>query len=73
VWHFERRPAEKPADFKLTGLAKHFGISVEGAHDALVDVRLSIALAKRLLDAWPEVALDPPDMASHSDVEVAPV
>jgi len=72
VWHFERRPGEKkPDDFKLTGLAKHFGISIEGAHDALVDVRLSIALSKRLLEAWPDVALDAPDFASHSDVDLA--
>lgn len=51
IWHFERRPPEqRPKDYKLTTLAQHFGIEVNGAHDALVDVRLSIAIAKRLLD-----------------------
>lgn len=50
VWHFERLPAaERPKDFKLTGLAQHLGVSVEGAHDALVDVRLSIAIARKLV------------------------
>lgn len=53
VWFFEGALAAKsPKDFKLTGLAEHFGVSVEGAHDALVDVRLSIALARRLLERW---------------------
>jgi hypothetical protein len=39
----------RPKDFKLTGLAEHFGIPTDGAHDALADVRLSIALARRLM------------------------
>lgn len=51
VWHFERQPPdERPKDYTLTGLAKHLGIGgVEGAHDALCDVRLSIEIAKKLL------------------------
>lgn len=53
VWFFEAHPEqEKPADFKLTTLAAHFGIPTDGAHDALFDVRLSIALAHGLLDGW---------------------
>lgn len=63
VWFFEGGCAadpsrSKPKDFKLTGLAEHFGVSVDGAHDALVDVRLSIALARKLVDLWqtPRVA-----------------
>ena len=52
VWHFEQKPpAERPKDYTLVGLAKHLGIEVAGAHDALVDVRLSIAIAQRLLTA----------------------
>lgn len=37
-----------PRDYKLTTLAEYFGLPVDGAHDALVDVRLSIALARKL-------------------------
>lgn len=40
--------AQQPENYKLTGLAEYFGIPVDGAHDALVDVRLSIALARKL-------------------------
>jgi DNA polymerase III epsilon subunit-like protein len=63
VWFFEggaaaEQPAGRPKDFKLTGLAEFFGVSVDGAHDALVDVRLSIALARKLVELWqqPRVA-----------------
>ena len=53
VWFFEAHPHERqPTDFKLKTLAECFGIPTEGAHDALVDVRLSIALARRLLERW---------------------
>lgn len=48
VWHFERI-GSRPKDFKLTGLCEHFEIPTDGAHDALVDVRLSIALARKLV------------------------
>jgi DNA polymerase III epsilon subunit-like protein len=49
VWLFEGA-AERPANFKLTGIAEHFGIPTEGAHDALFDVRLSIAVARRIVE-----------------------
>jgi DNA polymerase III epsilon subunit-like protein len=48
VWFFEGA-SKQPKDFKLTGIAEHFGIPVEGAHEALFDVRLSIAVAKKIL------------------------
>lgn len=48
VWHFEINGG-RPKDFKLTGLAEHFGISTDGAHDALSDVRMTIALARKLV------------------------
>ena len=51
VWLFERT-ADQPKNFKLTGLAEHFGIPIDGAHDALFDVRLSIALARRIVELW---------------------
>jgi DNA polymerase III epsilon subunit-like protein len=37
-----------PRDFKLTTLCQYFGIPIEGAHEALTDVRLTIALARAL-------------------------
>lgn len=37
---------------KLSALCEHFGIAIDGAHDALADVRMSIALAKRLQVRW---------------------
>jgi DNA polymerase III epsilon subunit-like protein len=57
VWLFEGGAASdphaaQPKNFKLTGLAEHFGIPTEGAHDALFDVRLSIAIARRLIEGW---------------------
>jgi len=48
VWFFEQQE-KQPANFKLTGIAEHFGIPIDGAHEALADVRLSIEVAKRLL------------------------
>jgi DNA polymerase III epsilon subunit-like protein len=63
VWLFEGgaaadAPKGQPENFKLTGLAEHFGIPTDGAHDALFDVRLSIALARRIVELWqqPRVA-----------------
>lgn len=37
-----------PEDFKLTTLCRYFSIPTDGAHDALTDVRLTIALAKAM-------------------------
>lgn len=51
VWLFEGL-AEQPKNFKLTGLAEHFGIPTDGAHDALFDVRLSITVARRIVECW---------------------
>ena len=36
---------------ELGTVCEYFGIAVEGQHDALVDVRLTAALARRLRDA----------------------
>lgn len=50
AWFFQQqKDAPKPSALKLTALAQHFGIGFtgEGAHEALADVRMSIALAKR--------------------------
>lgn len=50
IWHGERT-GKRPANHRLVTLAEHHGIPVAGAHDALVDVRLSIALARVLVAA----------------------
>lgn len=50
AWFFQQqKDVPKPSALKLSVLAAHFGIdfSGEGAHEALADVRMSIALAKR--------------------------
>lgn len=49
-WHFARS-GENPNDRTLQGMAKRFGIEGGQAHDALGDVRTTIALAKHLLEA----------------------
>lgn len=47
-WFFSRRHVIPPADFRLVTLAEYFGLSAEGAHDALVDVKLSIEIARAI-------------------------
>lgn len=46
-WWFDERGIA-PDDFKLTTVCRYFHIPTDGAHDALTDVRLTIALAKAL-------------------------
>lgn len=50
LWYFDECGIEPPADYKLETLCRYFDIPTpEGsAHDALVDVRLNIQLAKAL-------------------------
>ncbi len=38
----------KPDSLKLSKVCEYFGITVDGAHDALVDVRMTAALARKL-------------------------
>jgi DNA polymerase III epsilon subunit-like protein len=47
LWWFDDNGIE-PASFRLTELCKHFRIPVDGAHDALTDVRLAIAVSKAM-------------------------
>jgi DNA polymerase III epsilon subunit-like protein len=47
LWHCDEKGIE-PESFRLTALCKHFRIPVNGAHDALTDVRLAIAIAKSM-------------------------
>ncbi len=48
MWYFDESGAPPPADYKLTTLCQHFGIPVVDAHDALGDVRMNVALARKL-------------------------
>jgi DNA polymerase III epsilon subunit-like protein len=50
LWWFDETGTKPPDNYKLETLCKYFGIPVpEGeAHDALVDVRLNVQLAKAL-------------------------
>jgi DNA polymerase III epsilon subunit-like protein len=47
LWHFDHCGIE-PKSFRLTELCNHFRIPVDGAHDALTDVRLAIAVARAM-------------------------
>ncbi len=47
-FHFDESGDDPPKDYKLTTLCEYFGIPTDGAHDALKDVRLTIALARTL-------------------------
>jgi len=44
---------KKPKNFQLSTLCEFFGISSEGAHAALADVRLSAALTKAIVSMRP--------------------
>jgi DNA polymerase III epsilon subunit-like protein len=55
MWYFDERGVT-PSDYKLETLCKYFGITTEGAHDALTDVRMCAALARRLREVPAEIA-----------------
>lgn len=49
IWYFDEHPEmELPANYRLSTLAEYFGMPSEGAHDALADVRMCAALARRM-------------------------
>ena len=50
VWHFERNSIHPPENYQLATIAKFFDIETTGAHDALVDVRLTVKLARIFLE-----------------------
>lgn len=52
MWWFDERGLA-PDDYKLSTLATYFGLPVDGAHDALADVRLTIELSKAMDPRWP--------------------
>jgi len=48
LWWFATKGEKQPRNYQLVTLCEHFGIEHADAHDALGDVRATIALAKRL-------------------------
>lgn len=52
LWYFDEHPeVARPMSLKLSVLCEHFGICVDGAHDALADVRMAAALARAFKEA----------------------
>jgi DNA polymerase III epsilon subunit-like protein len=52
VWFFDEHPeVKRPESLKLAVLCESFGLPVNGAHDALADVRMSAALARAIAKA----------------------
>ena len=49
------RKEDGERDFRLSSLAEANGIDAQGAHNALVDVHMSIALARRIKQAQPRL------------------
>lgn len=51
MFYFDEHPdiAEKPKNLKLSELCAYFGIENAGAHEALTDVRMTVALHRRLI------------------------
>lgn len=50
LWYFAERTtgAPQPANLKLATLAAYFGFDCDGAHDALADVRMCVAIARAM-------------------------
>ncbi len=49
-WYFiEHDDAHPPEDFKLATVCRHFGVELTDAHDALADVRATLALYRQIL------------------------
>lgn len=51
IWYFHERPdIKQPTDFKLATLCQYFGIELVNAHDALADIRATVALYRKLAE-----------------------
>lgn len=51
LWLFDEHPSiKRPESLKLSVLCSYFGIPTNNAHDALIDVRMSAALARAICE-----------------------
>ncbi len=51
MFYFDEHPdLSKPKDLKLSTLCEYFGISADGAHEALTDCRMTVNLHRRLVE-----------------------
>jgi DNA polymerase III epsilon subunit-like protein len=65
IWYFKFNPPA-PKSFRLGALCEHFGVTPEGdLHDALTDVKASIAVAKYLSRVWRRTARETDKEAGH--------
>lgn len=48
LFYFDEHNGPKPENMKLSTVCAFFGIEIEGAHNALADARMAVALMKRL-------------------------
>ncbi len=47
LFYFDEHDEPKPENMKLSTVCAHFGITSQGAHDALADARMSVALMRK--------------------------
>ncbi len=47
LFYFDEHDGPKPENMKLSTVCAHFGINTEGAHGALADARMSVALMRK--------------------------
>jgi DNA polymerase III epsilon subunit-like protein len=52
LFHFDESSETPPENFKLSTVAAHFGLSADGAHDALTDARMAARVYAAVRDAW---------------------
>lgn len=53
VFYFDEHPdVTPPANMKLSTVCAHFGITTDGAHDALADARMCAELHRAIQEAW---------------------
>lgn len=52
LFYFDETGDTRPENFKLTTVAAHFGIEVNGSHDALADARICARMHRAIQEAW---------------------
>lgn len=69
----ELRPLVSPPDFKLATLCRYFGVPFDpaDAHDALIDVRATVALYRAMATGWQDASCRASDRHSRQSGELA--